>query len=620
MIRELSELGKRLREENSKDKIVHDALKDETIGITLTIKEDGTFISIISIDKKKTITEAIQRTNEKKPRLLVDNLGYVLGFYNPDGAKFKAEEKKKGTEAAVKHLSEDAIEKNRLFVSHLKMYSKLKEVHPVILFYEGNAKNGIKKIKQEDFLKEVDKKDREGNIAFLVQGDSRYLHENKNVYQSLIESFELSQQEKMSDSKGKCQICSSDKYPVGDIPHYAIRGLPGDKEPAGGRKLVSYNGENNPYESYGLKGNENSYVCSQCAKTYVEGLNWLLSPQGMITSKNGKEIPNYPHRKNFGSDTAMVFWTRNGTNFDTLDLLDEPDVGQVSNLIHSVVSADTKKQKIDSDQFYSCTLSGAAARIAIRDWIEKSLFDVQASISQWFKDIAVGKFDYDQKKMTQYYSRIYDLARATQNDKEKNDVTLSRVAVSLWKAALENKPLPVWILTSVLKRIKVDNKGITPERTALIRLLLNRNNNGGIEMAESLDEQNNSPAYISGRIFCVLENVQRAALGKTNAGIRERFFSSASTNPSSAFGRLLKMSQNHISKIKGEKPGLAVIFDKELQELFSKIDNFPTIFKLEEQGQFAIGYYHQKNETFRKAAENKELKDAIENNEEKGEK
>jgi CRISPR-associated protein Csd1 len=118
----------------------------------------------------------------------------------------------------------------------------------------------------------------------------------------------------------------------------------------------------------------------------------------------------------------------------------------------------------------------------------------------------------------------------------------------------------------------------------------------------------------------VLENVQRAALGKTNAGIRERFFSSASTNPSSAFGRLLKMSQNHISKIKGEKPGLAVIFDKELQELFSKIDSFPAIFKLEEQGQFAIGYYHQKNDTFRKAAENKELKDAIENNEEKGEK
>jgi CRISPR-associated protein Csd1 len=135
-------------------------------------------------------------------------------------------------------------------------------------------------------------------------------------------------------------------------------------------------------------------------------------------------------------------------------------------------------------------------------------------------------------------------------------------------------------------------------------------------MKESLDPDNLSPAYICGRIFAVLEGIQRAALGKDiNAGIRERFFTFASTSPSSAFGRLMKMTQNHLTKLKNEKPGLAVTLDKELQNLFSSINGFPMIFNLEEQGQFAIGYYHQKQDTFKRARENALFKDATEETE-----
>lgn len=133
---------------------------------------------------------------------------------------------------------------------------------------------------------------------------------------------------------------------------------------------------------------------------------------------------------------------------------------------------------------------------------------------------------------------------------------------------------------------------------------------------EELDVKNKSTAYVCGRIFSVLESIQRAALGKNvNSGIRERFFSSASTSPSLAFGRLMKMSQNHLSKIKNNKPGLAIFLDKELQELFSNIEAFPVIFSLEEQGQFSIGYYHQKQDNFKKAAEKEELKYMIEGEE-----
>jgi len=251
----------------------------------------------------------------------------------------------------------------------------------------------------------------------------------------------------------------------------------------------------------------------------------------------------------------------------------------------------------------------------VRDWIELSLPDLRKSIAEWFKNTAIEAWGET------YYSPLYRLVSAAQNKKNKNETTSSRIASHLWQSSLKNTSPPLWILAAVLKRIRIiendDDKkkeSITPERAALIRLILNRNNKGGVMIQEKLDEGNGKPAYICGRIFAVLEGIQRAALGKDiNAGIRERFFSFASTNPSPAFGRLMKMSQNHLTKLKGEKAGLAVILDKELAELFSKINEFPAVFSLEEQGQFAIGYYHQKQDTFNRAKHNKELKDAIEN-------
>lgn len=117
---------------------------------------------------------------------------------------------------------------------------------------------------------------------------------------------------------------------------------------------------------------------------------------------------------------------------------------------------------------------------------------------------------------------------------------------------------------------------------------------------EKLDEKNKGTAYVCGRLFAVLESIQWFALGDTNAGIRERYFSSASTTPGLAFGRLMKLSQHHLSKLKGEKPGLAVNLDKDLQELCASIEGsqFPATFRLEEQGAFALGYYHQKNKKY----------------------
>ena len=81
-----------------------------------------------------------------------------------------------------------------------------------------------------------------------------------------------------------------------------------------------------------------------------------------------------------------------------------------------------------------------------------------------------------------------------------------------------------------------------------------------------------------------------------------------STTPSTAFGRLMKLSQHHLSKIRGENAGLAINLDKKMQDLFCNIEgsHFPTVFSLEDQASFAIGYYHQRQKDFENKPNNKE--------------
>ena len=126
-------------------------------------------------------------------------------------------------------------------------------------------------------------------------------------------------------------------------------------------------------------------------------------------------------------------------------------------------------------------------------------------------------------------------------------------------------------------------------------------------ITEKMEEGRKPVAYVCGQIFAKLESIQYAALGDRNAGIRERYFTYAMTSPAAAFGRLFNLNSKHFTKLKSDKPGLAVTLDKELQELCKDIDinQFPATFTLEEQGQFAIGYYHQRQKQFSSSAKNK---------------
>ena len=608
MIRELSDLGKTLRDQKTENGWVHDALKEETISLVLTIRIDGSFVSLQPIDRKKTTAEAVQRTSGKGARLLLDNCGYVLGAYDYDSSNFKKKAKEKGESKAHEIFKKEVSDKLSLFIGRLNENEELNELTPLVNFYNDNKERGIDIVNQEYFLKNVSKKDRSGNIAILISGKDRYVHESDSVYRKIIATYDDKQRVRLSGNKKKCSICAGEEFPVGDFTHYPIKGVPGDKEPAGGRKLISYNGDNNPFESYEMVGNENCMICTNCAKTYVEGLNWLLSSGTKIKTKKNKDDIIYTNRwprkrsASFGVDTAMVFWSCRNADLPEIDQLEAPNPDDVARLIESVTSGTEKESRyLEPDQFYSFTLSGSAARIAVRDWIETSLYDFRSSIAQWFKDIKIVKYDRDLKSLKTHYARLYDLARSCQNDADNKNIVLSRIAVHLWNSALKNTSLPLWMLTKVLQRARLDENSVTADRAALIKLILNRNNKGGgFMITERMEEGHKPVAYVCGQIFAKLESIQYAALGDRNAGIRERYFTYAMTSPSAAFGRLFNLHSKHFTKLKSDKPGLAITLDKELQELCKDIDikSFPSTFALEEQGQFAIGYYHQRQKQF----------------------
>lgn len=591
MIKELSEFGipiceKKYGEWN------HVALKEEFISIEIIIDKKGNFCKFELFEKKSTIAEALN-SKKGKARLLLDKAEEVLCY---GGIKSK--------------------KKHDLFLTKLTAYQKLPELIPVEAFYKQNRINGVEKALRDFETFIPDEKNRNGNIGFRIQTEDIRIHEKPEVRWKVIAEYETI---KKDVPKKNCSVCGKSNYPVEDEPHGMIKKVPDGK--SSGCALISYN--ENAFESYNLKGNDNSSICANCSRTYVEGLNSLLSEGMMIKTKKDKDDILYKHRwprkrsASFGVDTAMVFWTRQNEQLPEIDQLEAPNPDDVARLIDSVSSGTERDNRyLEPDQFYSFTLSGSAARIAVRDWFETSLYDFRLSIAQWFKDIAITEYDRDLKKLKIHYARLYDLARSCQRrisdiSYDKDDTSLARAAAYLWNGALKNTSLPLWMLEKVLQRARLDKYGVTADRAALIKIILNRHNKGGDLMISEKNEQGQRPvAYVCGQIFAKLESFQYATLGDRNAGIRERYFTYAMTLPAAAFGRLFDLHSKHYTKLKNEKPGLAISLDKELQELCKAIDinTLPSTFILEEKGQFAIGYYHQKQAQF-SSAKTKEKKE-----------
>ena len=111
----------------------------------------------------------------------------------------------------------------------------------------------------------------------------------------------------------------------------------------------------------------------------------------------------------------------------------------------------------------------------------------------------------------------------------------------------------------------------------------------------SLDKDNTNVGYRLGRLFAVLEKIQEEANPGLNATIRDKFYASASSTPNAVYGNLMRLKNHHLGKL---SQGRSIYFEKLLGEVISEIPSFPAHLSLDDQGGFAIGYYHQRQDFF----------------------
>lgn len=541
------------------------SLKKASYEIEIVINENGEFKEFKFGDKQSVLTES--NDGKTDTFLLVGKAEVIFGIIDVRNEK--------------KHSN---------FLKKLEEYrAELPSLKPVFKFYEDKNGYGLTKAISESvkcFGK--DSKKKTYNLTFMV--GTKILLNDKKVKSVISKRFKDKEKKLVKNQTRCCSICGKSDSPILDETHGFVS-MP--KGQSAGCALVSYNKP--VFMSYGLEGNLNSSICRNCAREYREGLNFLLTDGQDKFDKRKKEIHfRFNHRIKISDSTVALFWASEGMkDFDPSSIDNPPDTSKIKRMFESVWNG--KKagvSTVDDNKFYSCTLSSAAARIAVRDWTVISLEEYKQNLTSWFQDI-----EMQDSESSYTYPPLWALISTTQKDpkpgeKPKDDAdSKTKIGSLLWSAAIKGPSykIPLEVLHSILIRIWKGDK-LSTARVAVIKLIINRNTNKN--MKSTLDESNKSVAYLCGRLFADIESMQREAIGrKVNSGVKERFFAAAALQPAYVFGILLTKNvpvyERKVSKDTKEKL-------EEIAQMISENGCIPQHFTPIEQGEFALGYYFQK--------------------------
>ena len=368
--------------------------------------------------------------------------------------------------------------------------------------------------------------------------------------------------------------------------HTAIKGVWGAQ--TSGANIVSFNLD--AFNSYGKTQGANAPVGRRIAFGYTTALNHLLRKDSLQRLQVG--------------DTSAVFWADKPTELETgvVDIFgepkkDEPDanVRAVASLYkaiaHGLLENDEGRAK-----FFVLGLAPNAARIAIRFWHHGTVAEMAVRIRQHFDDLAIERSPRDPPYLSLFRLLV---SVATQG---KADNIPPNLGGELMRSILADLPYPHTLLSAAVRRIRAEHE-VTYARAALIKACTNRatrytNPEIKEELTMSLDEANTNVGYRLGRLFAVLEKIQEEANPGLNATIRDRYYGAASSTPVTVFSTLLKLKNHHLSKL--DNRGRAVNLEKRIGEIMDSLGDFPTQLPLADQGRFAIGYYHQRQDFFKK--------------------
>ena len=446
------------------------------------------------------------------------------------------------------------------------------------------------------------------NMVFKLSGTSGYIHQRKDALKLWIQEIE---NEEISD--GFCLI-SGEQSKIAE-KHPVIKGVNGGKAE---QMIVSFNKE--AFVSFGKEQGANAPVSEQSAFAYTTALNYLLRQRNQEANNHCLTI----------GDTSTVFWAEADDNttaqaaegffahvFTPSD--DEQESAKVFNVLEQMSKGRPLQEIVPelspNTRFYILGLAPNAARISVRFWLDTTFGQLAENLAQHWQDLALEPCAW--KTPPSIFKLLLETAIKFKNsegryEKPKAETISPVLAGEVTRAVICGTPYPLSLLSQLITRIRADGD-VNGLRVAIMKAVLERRfRKGFIEEGVTMSLNNESPnrAYLLGRLFAVLERIQYQALGELNAGIADRYYGSASAVPFSVFPRLLSGAKHHLSRLRKDKAGMAVNLDKDLGEITAKLpETFPRHLSIDEQGRFAIGYYHQKQSYFAK----KETAETIEN-------
>jgi CRISPR-associated protein Csd1 len=238
------------------------------------------------------------------------------------------------------------------------------------------------------------------------------------------------------------------------------------------------------------------------------------------------------------------------------------------------------------------SFSPNAARLSVRFWHASTVADLSERLGQHFRDLAmVRSFDNEPA-----FPGMWHLLRETCN-KKSDDGPAPLLAGAVMQAVLQGTLYPQALLSAVIGRMRAE-QNINYLRAAIIRAVLVRKARilkQGLEAPMALDKENKNVAYLLGRLFAVLEKAQQDAIPGANTTIKDRFYGLASATPRVVFPQLLRLAQHYV-----EKAEYGRVRDRQIEDILCEIQEFPPHMGLDDQGMFAIGYYHQRQDFFPK--------------------
>lgn len=422
-------------------------------------------------------------------------------------------------------------------------------------------------------------------LTFRVDGQLPIELPSVQTYWASAVGKGADKKQKGNDQKMQCLICGEFRLPVKRLP-FKIKRIPGG-QPAG-TALISANKP--AFESYGLEASFIAPTCQDCGERFSKATNALI--QGEDT-----HITIGP--------LVYLFWTKEEVPFPVASLLSKPKPDEVRALISSVFRGRREALEIEDSQFYATALSASGGRVVVRDWLETTVQRAKQHLARYFALQQI----VDWEGSTDNPFGWYALSASTVRDVNKE--LPANTPKVLLHMALNDGPLPRWLLFQAVKRNRAEQK-ITRPRAALIKMvLLSQSEFTKEDTMVQLDLSNREPAYLCGRLLAVLESIQRAAAlpKKLNTTITDRFFGTASSAPASVFGRLIRGSQAHLTQLRKTKRGIYNARQRRLEEVQGELTTFPKTLTLEEQGLFGLGYYHQRAAERAEAIANKKTHD-----------